>query len=133
MPILAKINTLKVLKLKDNAFIGDTWKVDDGEGFSGLQFLLIENSMLCTWTVSATHFQSLTSLVLKRCKYLKEIPECLGENLEMLEIEGVPMSVADSARKIESNIKQLEESGRANWRSPLKLTIGPDCVLVTNS
>ncbi|KAL6567159.1 hypothetical protein OROMI_015563 [Orobanche minor] len=56
IPILAKINTLKVLKLKDNVFIGDTWKVDDGEGFSGLQFLLIENSMLCTWTVPTTHF-----------------------------------------------------------------------------
>ncbi|KAL6519630.1 hypothetical protein OROHE_017320 [Orobanche hederae] len=56
MHILAKINTLKVLKLKDNVFIRDTWKVGDGEGFSGLQFLLIENSMLCTWTVSATHF-----------------------------------------------------------------------------
>lgn len=55
MPILAKIESLEVLKLKDNAFTGIHWPAMD-DGFKHLQFLLIANTDLFAWEVS--HFQS---------------------------------------------------------------------------
>lgn len=129
MPILAQINTLKVLKLKDNAFAGAFWIADDAHNsFQELQFLLIENSDLVIWNPSTTHFRSLTWLVLKKCKKLEKIPGSLAENLEKLEIEGVKKSAAESARKIESAANKKQEE-KHKWVVPFKLTVGPECDL----
>lgn len=127
MRILSQISTLELLKLKDNAFTGAFWVANEGHGFRGLQFLLIEDSELTSWTASTSYFPSLTSLVIKKCERLIKIPECLEENLVKLEIEGVKRSLADSAREIESNKRNAEESDNAIWRAPFKLTVGLHC------
>lgn len=126
MPILKMINTLKVLKLKDNAFTGIGWNASDVGGFPILQFLLMENTKLVNWKVSTDYFPSLTWLVIKNCKELLGIPESLGRYLEKLEIERVDKSVADSAKKIESD-KQTQQIPNPRWKVPFKLTIGPGC------
>lgn len=127
MPMLAKMNSLKVLKLKSNAFIGIGWKAMD-DGFPKLQFLLIENTKLVNWKASTNHFPTLTSLVVKNCKELQDIPESLADlkYLHKLEIERVLRSVADSARKIELK-KQAEQNQNSGWKVPFKLIIGPGC------
>lgn len=130
MPILTKIDSLKVLKLKDNAFTGIDWDATVGDatvgGFPRLRFLLIENTKLVNWKASTAYFPSLTWLVVKNCKDLLEIPESLGRHLEKLEIERVDKSVADSAKKIESD-KQTEQIPNPRWKVPFKLTMGPGC------
>lgn len=124
MPILTKIDSLKVLKLKDNAFTGIDWDATVG-GFPRLRFLLIENTKLVNWKASTAYFPSLTWLVVKNCKELQTIPRSLGKHLEKLEIERVNKSVVDAAKDIESDIQIEIISNHPWWKVPLKLTIGP--------
>lgn len=126
MPLLAKINTLKVLKLKDSAFVGTSWNVRDVV-FENLQFLLIKNTDLVFWKASHDNFPLLCWLVLKTCKLLQNIPKSIGEKLEELEIEDVNKAAADSALKIESTRKQAEKNENSVLEVPFKLTIGPGC------
>ncbi|KAL8557374.1 hypothetical protein ACS0TY_004710 [Phlomoides rotata] len=82
MSTLAKIDTLEVLKLKNNAFTGISWNAD-GDVFHSLQFLLIVNADLVLWEASTNNLPSLRSLVLKNCEKLQQIPGGLGKNLEI--------------------------------------------------
>lgn len=127
MPILAKINSLKILKLKDNAFTGISWRAC-GDGFESLQSLLIQDSELVIWEPSPTHFQRLRRLVLKECLKIQGIPGNLIPNLDELEIEHVHKLAVDSAKKIEAEKKESEKQNRTSiCRVPFKLIIGPGC------
>ncbi|KAL8530011.1 hypothetical protein ACS0TY_007184 [Phlomoides rotata] len=125
MSTLAKIDTLEVLKLKNNAFTGILWNAD-GDIFHSLQFLLIVNADLVLWEASTNNFPSLRSLVLKNCEKLQQIPGGLGKNLEILDIERLRKSAVDSARKIESE-KKVQEKQKSKWGVRFKLHIGPGC------
>ncbi|KAK4394845.1 putative disease resistance protein [Sesamum angolense] len=111
---LGEIDTLQVLKLKNKAFIGRRWKVQDGS-FEKLQFFLIANTDLVYWVASAGHFPSLRCLVLRNCDTLSEIPLCLAESLEKLDIAHVPESAFESAKKIQEK-KKLMPLGQENAR-----------------
>lgn len=71
---LGKLEKLTVLKLKEEAFVGEFWDVKD-EGFPHLTVLHIEKTNLLKWTASAPQFPQLTVLVLKECKDLIGIPD----------------------------------------------------------
>ncbi|KAG5609265.1 hypothetical protein H5410_020546 [Solanum commersonii] len=64
--ILGKLECLKVLKLKDNAFIGKNWKPEEKNNWE-------------TWDASNRPFQSLTRLVLISCYDLKAVPHELAD------------------------------------------------------
>ncbi|KAH6795117.1 hypothetical protein C2S52_005594 [Perilla frutescens var. hirtella] len=131
MHILSKINNLKVLKLKDNAFEGAYWVARESTVFPTLQFLLIENSGLVIWKTTLTsHFPSLTWLMLKNCKGLEEIPESLAAgNLEKLELEGIKESAVECAMKIESILNKGKRAENTNGEVPFKLTVKSESVL----
>lgn len=127
MPLLAKIENLEILKLKDNAFTGDYWLANKGASFPKLQFLLIEKLVLVKWEASNTDFPKLSSLVVKNCEKLQEIPVSLAKcRLENLEIDRVNKSVVESAMKI-AETQTKKNVLDCNWEVPFNLTIGPGC------
>ncbi|XP_057801879.1 putative late blight resistance protein homolog R1A-10 [Salvia miltiorrhiza] len=100
MSNLGLLENLEVLKLKDKAFVGTSWKAADG-GFRRLEFLQIEETDLTFWEASHHHFPRLRGLVLKNCEKLLVIPIGLAEveSLHRLELY-VCKSAAQSAKKI---------------------------------
>ncbi|KAH0757379.1 hypothetical protein KY290_020872 [Solanum tuberosum] len=78
--ILGQLKCLKVLKLKENAFIGNKWKPKKGS-FSNLQVLWIDWAENWeTWDASNCRFQSLTHLVLISCYDLNAVPHELADS-----------------------------------------------------
>ncbi|XP_070027830.1 putative late blight resistance protein homolog R1B-14 [Nicotiana sylvestris] len=76
---LGQLECLKVLKLKDNAFTGETWKPKKGS-FSKLQVLWIDRAESWeTWDASNRPFQNLKRLVLLSCYKLKAVPHELAD------------------------------------------------------
>ncbi|KAL8557601.1 hypothetical protein ACS0TY_004886 [Phlomoides rotata] len=104
MSIVGSLPNLQVLKLKNNACDGDTWETSDGE-FPQLKFLLIEGSKLKHWVTEKDHFPRLERLVLRKCRYLREIPDSIGEisTLELIEVGYVSGSLMESVRKIQED------------------------------
>lgn len=125
MSILAEIDTLEVLKLKENAFIGESWNPCD-DVFPSLQFILIINAEFKSWKASANTFPSLRCLVLNNCEKLKHIPDGLDTNLETLEIERLGKSAVESARKIELK-KFREQQQKPKLGVRFRLKVGPGC------
>ncbi|KAL7115439.1 hypothetical protein ACP275_04G184300 [Erythranthe tilingii] len=134
--ILSKIDTLEVLKLKENACAGKTWEATAGnKGFCSLHFLLIADVELVDWTASSDQFPSLTCLSIKNCKELRQIPLELAEKLENLEIDNLCRSATDSALKIKK-LKEEEEQQKkkigqheqqVRRRAEFQLSIGLVC------
>ncbi|KAL0356231.1 UNVERIFIED_CONTAM: putative late blight resistance proteinR1B-16 [Sesamum radiatum] len=120
MSTLGMLNTLQVLKLKDNAFTGKFWNAAGG-GFLRLQFLLIARTDLVLWEVPDAAFPCLQHLVLTDCYLLGRIPATLAKSLKILDIDGVKKSVVESAGEIQ-NEKTLQMQGHK-----FKLIIGPRC------
>ncbi|KAG6387260.1 hypothetical protein SASPL_152447 [Salvia splendens] len=100
MSTLGSLQKLKVLKLKDNAFVGTSWEVME-RGFNALEVLHIRRIDLLTWTASAQHFPSLKQLQLRNCDKLKEVPIGLNDNpnLEYLDLQFCKAAAA-SAKKL---------------------------------
>lgn len=123
---LAKIKTLQVLKLKDNAFKGTSWNTGS-DVFGSLSLLLIINADIIVWVTSGDNFPSLTHLVLKNCDKLENIPSDLGKKLKMLEIERLRKSAVDSARRIEDEKRSEQQERKSKWEAKFKLQVGPGC------
>ncbi|KAL0464113.1 UNVERIFIED_CONTAM: putative late blight resistance proteinR1A-10 [Sesamum latifolium] len=100
MTVIRSLPNLEVLKLRDDAFIGDEWECSEGE-FPRLKFLLMELLNLKCWRVESSHFPHLERLIIKRCWRLVEIPCEIGDipTLELIEVTiGLGRkSAADSA------------------------------------
>lgn len=94
MENVAKISTLKVLKLKDNAFKGASWVPTNGRSynFPNLKLLLIDNTDLVTWGLTTREFPLLDCIVIKNCKGLKSVPDSLAK--KVIKFEKVPDSLA---------------------------------------
>lgn len=126
--ILARINTLEVLKLKDNAFTGITWEAL-GPGFPSLQFLLIADADLVVWESSADHFPRLTHLSLSNCENLTEIPEEVATNLQKLQVDRLRPSAVESAKNIQIQKEQDQPHKKLTWSAGFQLSVGPGCVI----
>ncbi|KAH6782925.1 hypothetical protein C2S52_007884 [Perilla frutescens var. hirtella] len=103
MSVLGKIDSLEILKLKNNAFTGESWTTDEG-GFHHLGFLLIGTTDLVSWEASADCFPALKCLVLKNCEKLHEIPPALVGSLDTLDVENVSKSVLEQVSQRSANI-----------------------------
>ncbi|KAJ8563017.1 hypothetical protein K7X08_031469 [Anisodus acutangulus] len=91
---LGHLEALEVLKLKENAFMGESWKPEEG-GFSHLQVLWIERAELETWEASNLHFPILRHLVLVSCDKLNGVPLGLADipNLHEMKLENTSKAV----------------------------------------
>ncbi|KAL0384875.1 UNVERIFIED_CONTAM: putative late blight resistance proteinR1A-10 [Sesamum radiatum] len=78
------------------------------------------------WTVSGKgdHFPKLRCLVLKNCEKLHEVPTCLVEKLQTLDMERVTKHAVACARKIEQE-KQMKYGEQSTRRGGFKLIIAP--------
>ncbi|KAK6148284.1 hypothetical protein DH2020_019196 [Rehmannia glutinosa] len=102
MSVLGNLENLEVLKLKDNAFVGECWEVED-DGFRLLRLLLIEYTNLVYWIASDHHFPNLRCLFLRNCEELEELPEELAnvQSLRVIELHRTSKTATASARKIQ--------------------------------
>ncbi|KAH6838113.1 hypothetical protein C2S53_001204 [Perilla frutescens var. hirtella] len=103
--ILGLLENLEVLKLKDKAFMGDTWKTVGA--FQRLEFLHIEHTDLAVWEASPHHFPALKGLVLRNCEKLLGIPAGLAEvaSLRMLDLHVCAFAAASASEIHEAKIK----------------------------
>nr|GMD19925.1 putative late blight resistance protein homolog R1B-14 [Ipomoea batatas] len=119
MRILGALDELEVLKLKEHAFMGESWELsDEYTVFKQLRFLMIGRTDLVVWKTSASCFPALQKLVLKDCTHLREIPLDFAyvPSLMQMELYGLNEGAANSAQKI-----QMEEHELRN--DQLKLLI----------
>ncbi|KAK4371102.1 hypothetical protein RND71_010577 [Anisodus tanguticus] len=100
---LAQLESLEVLKLKENAFVGESWEPETG-GFSTLQVLWIERSELESWEASSLNFPILRHLVLISCDKLKAVPLGLADihNFQEMRLDNTSKGAVKSAKEIES-------------------------------
>ncbi|XP_060184690.1 putative late blight resistance protein homolog R1A-3 [Lycium barbarum] len=100
---LAQLESLEVLKLKENAFLGESWEPEIG-GFSALQVLRLERSELESWVASNRHFPILRHLILISCDKLKAVPLELADipNFQEMRLDNTSKSAVKSAKEIES-------------------------------
>lgn len=99
---LATLPNLEVLKLKKHAFRGPVWE-QVYEGFTGLEFLLLESLKLVRWKANTTHFPKLKCLTVRYCRSLLEIPCGIAEigTLQLIELVRCGRSVVSWAKEIQ--------------------------------
>ncbi|KAM3289651.1 putative late blight resistance protein R1B-23 [Capsicum chacoense] len=111
---IASLQNLQVLKLKDIYFEGCKWEVRDGE-FHELRILKLHAGQVHfeEWTVADDAFPNLERLVLRDCKFLKEIPSCFEDipSLKSIEVSNCNENVDKSARDIrETQVEDYQNS-----------------------
>ncbi|CAA3008343.1 late blight resistance homolog R1A-10 [Olea europaea subsp. europaea] len=119
MSTLGMLESLEILKLKENAFKGDWWEPKDG-GFGVLKVLHIGRTDLVTWKASSHHFPRLRSLYLEHCRKLQEVPSSFADvsSLQLMHLHCTTESAATSA-------KEIQLAKRTAQHSEMKLTIYP--------
>lgn len=115
MSVLGMLQGLEVLKLGDNAFMGERWEPLEG-GFVNLKFLQLGKMDLVHWKASAHHFPSLQRVILKYCTRLEVIPSGLGDisALQIMDLYCPTRSAAASARLIQQKQQQKQQQGGVN-------------------
>ncbi|MCD7456232.1 hypothetical protein HAX54_030945 [Datura stramonium] len=110
MSKLGQLESLEVLKLKENAFKGEFWETELG-GFSSLLVLWIERTDLKTWRASNRNFPCLKKLFLISCDQLEEIPQGLADipDLQEMKLENTHKVAVKGARAIEKKKKELKK------------------------
>ncbi|KAF3614244.1 hypothetical protein FXO37_36032 [Capsicum annuum] len=85
-----------------NACDGEEWH-PNVRGFTRLKLFLIEDNRLEYWKATDDNFPVLERLVLKRCRYLKEIPIEFAEihTLQLIELRMCLPKLGESAARIQ--------------------------------
>ncbi|KZV44542.1 hypothetical protein F511_17448 [Dorcoceras hygrometricum] len=122
MSTLCMLKYLEVLKLKDSAFVGEFWDASR-ICFQKLEVLYIERTDLAHWKASNQNFPELSSLVIRNCEKLQEIPLDLYKSLHSLDLRRCKFAV-DSAKEIEK-AKKKEQTQENAEMSVFKLHIAP--------
>ncbi|CAN4121884.1 unnamed protein product [Withania somnifera] len=122
MSKLGQLESLEVLKLKENAFKGEFWETELG-GFSSLLVLWIERTDLKTWRASHRNFPCLKRLFLKSCEHLEEIPEGMADipDLQEMKLENTHKLAVKAARAIEKK----KENNKLVGSIGFKVTVFP--------
>lgn len=118
--MIRQLDNLEVLKLREQAFMGNRWHMKLGkEEFRNLKFLELSNLDIRQWRGSNIDpFPCLEGLVVQDCYRLLEVPLCLGRTttLQMIELR----QCSDSVKKLAKDIVEEQE----NWgNNELKLLI----------
>ncbi|KAL1534710.1 putative late blight resistance protein R1A-3 [Salvia divinorum] len=102
MEVVAALPNLEVLKLRELAFNGEAWCLEDHHVFDKLKFLLIEYINFKRWIADMYHFPGLERLYLKHCYELEEIPSDIGfiGPLELIELVDCSLQAVESAEII---------------------------------
>ncbi|KAL8474692.1 hypothetical protein ACS0TY_031220 [Phlomoides rotata] len=111
MSILGSLEKLEVLKLKDKAFMGETWKATDG-GFRQLEVLYIGRTNLTIWLAAHHHFPRIKHLELDNCENLQRIPIGLADipSFQKLDLYRCKYAAASAKKINDAKIKQREQS-----------------------
>ncbi|KAL8544649.1 hypothetical protein ACS0TY_005037 [Phlomoides rotata] len=117
MTVVGSLPNLQVLKLMDFACKDRTWETSQG-GFPQLEYLLIQDSCLEDWITESSHFPSLKRLVLRHCRYLRNIPDGIGE-IPTLELIHIKCHVEKS---LEESVKRIQEEQQDWGNDALKLS-----------
>ncbi|KAF3652575.1 hypothetical protein FXO38_16069 [Capsicum annuum] len=128
MDIIAELPNLEVLKLMCNACYGEEWH-PNVRGFTRLKLLLIEDSPLKYWKATNDNFPVLELLVLKECRYLKEIPTEFAEihTLQLIELTRCLPELGESAARIQEEQQDLGNNPVNPWKPrALKLPLCED-------
>jgi len=106
LSIVGKLPKLEVLKLSDNAVIGEEWEVVE-EGFPHLKFLFLHKVYIRYWRASSDHFPYLERLFLRNCYDLDSIPRDFADitTLALIDISDCKQSVGNSAKQIQQDIQ----------------------------
>ncbi|KAM3325252.1 putative disease resistance protein [Capsicum chacoense] len=109
MENIRMLPNLEVLKIKENGFDGDVWRLNDEENFNQLKFLHMESIVLKHWEVCSVNFPNLEGLVLERCYRLEEVPKDFGEiyTLESIELHECSISAANSVLQIQEEQESM--------------------------
>ncbi|MCD7447051.1 hypothetical protein HAX54_022399 [Datura stramonium] len=94
----------QVLKLRDGAFRGEVWKLNEEDQFNQLKFLLfVDESKIERWEASHVNFPNLQRLVLQRMNHkLEQIPLAFAEICTLESIELYKCYNTESAREVAS-------------------------------
>ncbi|XP_016480519.1 putative late blight resistance protein homolog R1A-3 [Nicotiana tabacum] len=110
MTIISQLPKLEVLQLKNSAFV-EAWSAERWEvtemGFPELKFLLLEELDLKYWRAADIddNFPCLERVVIRNCRYLKQIPKVFADSgtLQRIELWGCSPSLVTFAKKIQRN------------------------------
>nr|ABJ99601.1 NBS-LRR type resistance protein [Beta vulgaris] len=124
--ILGMLPNLVMLKLKENAFMGEYWKPKD-DGFRTLEVFYLGRTNLQKWEASNYHFPSLKKLILKFCDRLEGLSSSLADisTLQLIDIHMANPVVAACARQIQKNNNGIGRSVQVSIYPPKH-----DCDLV---
>lgn len=81
--VIASFPHLKVLKLRNYAFRGPGWMVEES-GFPSLQSLSVEDTDLVEWSLGSECFKSLERLTMKHCYKYKKMHGEFGISLKKI-------------------------------------------------
>ncbi|XP_070048394.1 putative late blight resistance protein homolog R1A-10 isoform X2 [Nicotiana tomentosiformis] len=111
MTTISMLPKLNVLQLKNGAFrLRIAWEVTE-MGFPELKFLLLEELNLVYWRAADDYFPCLERVIIRNCRYLKEIPQGFADSvtLQQIELHGCIPSLVTFAERIQK--EQLESLG----------------------
>ncbi|XP_075090167.1 putative late blight resistance protein homolog R1B-14 [Nicotiana tabacum] len=112
---LGKLESLEILKLKDNACVGKSWKPEAGS-FRLLQVLLIHLTDLKTWDTSNCRFGRLRHLVLISCYNLEAVPHELANSPYLTEIRlQNTQNAVNSAKEIKRKKLEMQAPGNIEF------------------
>ncbi|KAL0356275.1 UNVERIFIED_CONTAM: putative late blight resistance proteinR1A-4 [Sesamum radiatum] len=120
MTIIEELPNLEVLKLREFAFQGPKWDLEE-MFFPELKFLLLEALELQIWTASDDNFPSLERLIIRHCYELEKIPTEIAEigPLRLIQLVDCSPSAVASAQEIKKDKqrtkKDLEVRIHSSW------------------
>ncbi|KAI5678185.1 hypothetical protein M9H77_09135 [Catharanthus roseus] len=99
---IAELPNLDVLKLQNEAFVGEEWDTKEGV-FLKLKYLKLESMKLVKWIASEENFPLLEKVVFVNCRLLEEIPSGIGDipTLDLIEIKWCGQTAIDSVLEIQ--------------------------------
>uniref|UniRef100_M1BKW1 Disease resistance protein n=1 Tax=Solanum tuberosum TaxID=4113 RepID=M1BKW1_SOLTU len=107
LTVISKLPKLEVLQFKALQLFGDergetAWEVSE-MGFPKLKFLLIEKKGLEYWTATDDSFPCLECVIIKKCRFLQEIPKEFADSMTLKRIElwGCTPSLVNFAKEIQ--------------------------------
>ncbi|XP_009625968.1 putative late blight resistance protein homolog R1B-11 [Nicotiana tomentosiformis] len=130
MNIFSKLPNLKVLELKDHAFLGYEWEVTE-TGFPKLKFLLLEYLFIRYWRSTDDYFQCLEHVYIKDCRFLEEIPEGFADSvtLQLIELHQCCHPLVTFAKQIQETHEELGNNMLKVYASDTSKIIGNELSL----
>ncbi|KAM3287943.1 hypothetical protein P3S67_021373 [Capsicum chacoense] len=110
---VATLPRLAVLKLLHVITKYEVWEVTR-EQFPPIKFLKLHDPDILEWNVADDAFPCLEHLVLRKCRYLEEIPSSFGDmaTLKSIKVLECNDSLVESAKDIrETQVEEIQNSG----------------------